>query len=592
MSKRLYFILLILSLVSAFAVSSTQKSFTVRDLYEPLNLEEEQRLISIKVITREDIRNCIGCDFTDILERAGAQVQRFNPQFSQSSDTDRAYVVLRGVSKTQTTLLVDGVRWEDNTISRPPWTSIPVHHIEKIVIVGGPSGLGSGNVGGSINIITQKAADCSPKIFCVNGVTQFSNESNTGHTAYVSTHFRSLDQRTGFRMGFQGDKSSDPETITGDYGERAFSANLDHKIGKWLVEGSSFIYSGHNDSEPTPFVESRDSHISSLGTTYYISPEQLFRMRLGYDKEKHSLTGSSTEYISRSLSVQLETVYRFDFWDGKYTLTAGVEGRRERVDSAPRDEYEYKKRNTRAAFTEVTGNHGLSMYQVIVRVDRLDGQKEEQVVTWSSAASLHIAEIVEHNIFVRGKASTGFRDPGFDERYASFGNPDAKIEESITHEIGLRIERKGGSYFLDASAFETEIDPNRENFDGEVYIQGIEMQAGVTFGAWDGRINYTNIDTDDADQLRAEPIKHLGSLRVSHSITPDWTVGTEMIYREWEDSSFAEESSVLDLFLYRDVNENLRVGFAVKNLGDERYDTGFNTEGPRRTAQAELEFHF
>ena len=112
MNKKLYIMFLIFPLFSAFTMRSSGKPFTVRDLYKPLSSEEEQQLIPITIITKEDIRNCIGCDLTDILERAGAQVQRFNPQFSQSSDTDRFYVALRGVSNTQTVLLVDGVPWE------------------------------------------------------------------------------------------------------------------------------------------------------------------------------------------------------------------------------------------------------------------------------------------------------------------------------------------------------------------------------------------------------------------------------------------------------------------------------------------------
>ncbi|MDE0119686.1 MAG: TonB-dependent receptor plug domain-containing protein [Bdellovibrionales bacterium] len=599
MNKTTLLIILIFPFFSAFATNSTSRSFTVRDLYKPLNLEEEQRLISVTIITKKDIRGCIGCDFTDILERAGVQVQRFNAQFSQSSDTDTAYVALRGVSNTQTTLLVDGIRWVNSTVSRPPWESIPIHHIEKIEIVRGPSGLGSGNVGGSINIITQKAVDCSPKTFCVDGVTQLSNKSNRGYTAYISTHFRSLDQKTGLRLGFQGDKSQDPETTSGDYKEGTFSANLDHQIGRWLIEGSTFYHDGYNNSQPTPFVKDRNFHVASLGTTYYLSPEQLFRVSLGYDKNKQFLTGSSTEYLSQSLSVQLETVYRFDFWDGEYTLTSGVASKRERVDSAPRDEYEYKQRNTRTAFTELTGNHDLIIYRVTVRADDLSGNTKEQVFTWSGAASYHIAEIVEHNIFVRGGVNKGFRDPGFDEKYNLFGNPDLGIEEAVTHEIGLRIEQKGGSsYFLDISVFETALKkpviiPVREELDEKAYIQGVEMQAGIAFRDWDGRVNYTNVDTDNTDQLRAhEVIKHLGSIRVDRAITPDWNMGTEMVFKKWMDSSFAEDSSVFDVFLIRNVNENLEIGYTIRNLTDERYDTGFNTEGPRRTVEAYIAVRF
>ena len=221
MNKKTLFIILIFPFFSTFAKDFTQRPFIVRDLYKPLTIEEEKRLIPITIITKADISKCMGCDFTDILERAGVQVQRFNPSLSQSLDTDVSYVALRGVYDKQTTWLVDGVQWESSTASRPPWEFIPIDYIEKIEIVKGPSGLGSSNIGGSINIVTQKEEDCSPKTLCFNGVSSFSNKSNQQNTTYVSTHLHSFDQKTGLRLGFQGKKKAkNLETISEDYDYR------------------------------------------------------------------------------------------------------------------------------------------------------------------------------------------------------------------------------------------------------------------------------------------------------------------------------------------------------------------------------------
>ena len=349
-----------------------------------------------------------------------------------------------------------------------------------------------------------------------------------------------------------------------------------------------------------------------------MSPEQLFKVSLGYDKNKQFITDSSKEYLSKSISVQLETVYRFDFFDGKYTLTAGVANKREHMGSSHRDENEHNtgniqsayhtenmqneydtKRDTRTAFTELIGTHDLTTYRVIVRADDLSGNKKEQVFTWSGVASYHVAEIMTHNIFMKGGFHKGFRDPGFDEQYNLFEDSDLDIEEAVTHEIGLRIEKKIGSYFLDVSVLETEItEPNlvslvRKELSEKAYIKGVEMQAGIIFGDWDGQVNYTTLDADTTNLPGThEVIKHLGSIKVNRALTPDWNIGTELVFKKWADSSFADESNVLDVFLIRNMNENLEIGYAIRNITDEQYDIGLNTEGPRRTLELHIAVRF
>ena len=143
MKQTTYFIL---SLFWAFSLltfvshaesnESTSEQLTVKALNEtPTNTN---RHIAVTVITKEDISKCIGCDFTDVLERAGVQVRRFHSQFQKSSDTDTAYVSLRGMSDAQIALEVDGVRQQDNMIGEAIWPFIPLHHIARIEVVRGP----------------------------------------------------------------------------------------------------------------------------------------------------------------------------------------------------------------------------------------------------------------------------------------------------------------------------------------------------------------------------------------------------------------------------------------------------------------------
>ena len=178
----------------------TEEALFAKALDNPLDADKKARLISMTVITKEDIKRCIGCDLIEILEKAGVQVRRYNARFSESSDTDIAFVSLRGVSDTQTLLLVDNVRQEDATRSSAPWISIPVHHIERIEIVRGPQSAyyGDSAVGGVVHIFTQKA-DCSIGTFCVGGGADFSNKAGTGKTVHNECKCENGSIRTSYR---------------------------------------------------------------------------------------------------------------------------------------------------------------------------------------------------------------------------------------------------------------------------------------------------------------------------------------------------------------------------------------------------------
>lgn len=221
--------------------------------------------------------------------------------------------------------------------SQPFWTSIPVHHIERIEIVkGSQSALyGDSALRGVIHIFTQKASDCSPQNVCFSGGTELSTESDTGKTGYMSTHIRT--DQFELRLGFQGDRSSDSERIEGDYKERALTFHFDHQSedGKWSTKASSVFYDNYHQGEPEPPLSRGNSDIVSIGTTYYMSPELLFSALMGYNSEENFYEASNIKYTSRSVFVKLSGKYHFGFEENAYTLTAGIEGQRDRVDSKP-----------------------------------------------------------------------------------------------------------------------------------------------------------------------------------------------------------------------------------------------------------------
>lgn len=583
--------LFLLSFTEGNASVGEKEPFSVRALEEPLS--NKKGLISLTVITKKDIERCIflGCDFTGILEQAGVQIQKSQRGFhtTESSDTDAVQVTLRGGSYTQTLLLVDGVQQKDSMISAPFWSFIPIHHIERIEIARGPQSslYGADAMGGVIHIFTKKA-NCSSKEFCVDGGIQASNKDTTGHTAHMSANIRT--DQTGIRLGIQGDRSSAGKI--GDYNEKALTFHMDHtsEDGKLFVEGSSVIYKGLDGSEPEPAITEGDSDIASLGVTYYMSPDLLFKALAGYNKESQFYTAPDLKHTSRRISIKLLGEYHFEFANGNYIVTAGVEKKKEKVVSEPKDIYKYNERNTEALFTALNGNQGPLTYQVAVRADNLSGDTNEKIWTWNANTSWRIAQITTHEVSLRGGMGTGFRHPGFDEKFHFGGNPNLESEESKTYEIGLRIE-KPQSYFLDIVAFRTHLEnpvviPLNKSLPEGADIEGVEIQGKFIVGQFSGwgQLNYTN--TDNTENLRAHnPMTYAASFGVDYSATSDLTVGAVVTHRgEREDDWLSGESvNLLDFYMVRDLSDNVRLGVALKNATDEQYKRAFFTEGERRT---------
>ena len=587
----------------------------------------KKNLIAMTVITKKDILKCIGCDLTDILEQSGVQVRRSHSVFYRSSDTDRAYVSLRGASDTQVILLVDGVRQEENRLSRPLWDFIPVHHIERIEIVKGPqsSRYGDSAIGGVVHIITKKA-DCSSGSFCAEAKMDLSTEAETGQTFYLSGHTRG--ERSGIRVSLQGDwstsqeypeflsiRKTDPE-FSSHYRERALNLNFDHRSedGQWLIEGSSSVYNSRDEKEPRPLHFSQaDSTFMSLGTTYYLSPDLMFKSLSGYDIDKQ-VYNEETEYTSRRISLRLFGEYHFDFLEaeGDYILTAGGEGKRERVNSDLDALYDETKRNTRALFASLEGDHDPFFYQVAVRGDNLSGDINEKVFTWRGDASYRVGKIKLHDVYLRGGVGTGFRAPGFDEQNIKDREGeklDWELENSQTHEVGLRIGKDPWNFF-DIGAFKTELEHQyiEEDFDfglrpdgkyGVILIptihdnaasmKGIEIQSKLRVGPWDGNLFYTYTDTDKTKDLKAHnPVRHQASLTADYSVSPKLTLGAKVTHRgkrEDHEDRFGDGDSVnlWDLQGFYRLNNSMFLGVAVENVTDKKYDQYSRTEGPRRS---------
>lgn len=565
----------------------------VKALHRSLDAEEKAKLMSATVIDRRDIELCIGCDLPKLLERAGVQVRRLNAQFDQSSDTDVAYLSLRGVSKNQILLLVDGVRQENAVRSAPIWTHIPLKHIERIEIVRGPySALyGDSAIGGVIHIFTKKA-DCSPGEVCVGGGIDLSNKSNTGETVHGDINFRTDDNQTGVRLGVQGDRSADPGKMKGDFREGTVSLKFDHRQGKLFTEGSLVSHDNRNEGKPEPYIARGESDVVSLGTTYYVSPELLFKALAGYNKEEQFFYGRDTEYTSRRISIKLLGEYYFNFnEDNTYVLTVGLERQREKVDS-PDKPYEgnEKSRYTTGVFAQLGGGHGPLTYQLTVRADDLSGETREEIITWKGMASYHVGKIAGYDVFGRVGAGKGFRNPSPDEKLLAFGDPAVSLEESVTRDAGVTLKRDSLSF--DVGVYETTLSGGHWPWwvrEESGVIQGWEAEARLEMDPCDGRAQYTYTNSDNVLSWTNKPVKRLAFLGMDCHVNSKFILGWGWTHRgERGDSSefYNDEADTFDVYgLYKigkqgKNGEGAYVGVAINNLTDEEYEMG---DSPERT---------
>src|SRR3954471_6940394 len=140
------FVSICLAQDDAVVVTATRFPDTKRDLP-----------VGITLITADDIRKSASSNLGDILAQFGLL------QIRDLAGTQNQQLDLRGFGITgdqNTLVLLDGLRISENELESAQLSSIPIDSIERIEIVrgGGTVQYGSGPTGGTINIITRRAA--------------------------------------------------------------------------------------------------------------------------------------------------------------------------------------------------------------------------------------------------------------------------------------------------------------------------------------------------------------------------------------------------------------------------------------------------
>ena len=223
MTKRLFLILTFL-LTLSFKISADVPEI----LINPKN-EEYTRLSSglsgsnITIISKEDLASQHGKNLPQILETySGIDVRRlYDGVGGTNSSLD-----IRGfgeASKSNSLILVNGIRLNDIDMSNVNLSYIPIDSIERIEIIrGGSAGTlyGSGVIGGAVNIVTKNDNLQN------SGELSFGSYSRLGADFSLSNSFGEKGVISLSGKGFTSDTFRD----AGDYSDENFVLNIKNTI--------------------------------------------------------------------------------------------------------------------------------------------------------------------------------------------------------------------------------------------------------------------------------------------------------------------------------------------------------------------------
>jgi vitamin B12 transporter len=249
-----------------------------------------------------------------------------------------------------------------------------------------------------------------------------------------------------------------------------------------------------------------------------------------------------------------------------------------------------RSRRTRAAFAATQGRHGAFDHELAVRHDHdsvFGGETTMQAAAgWRFGAARAFASYGE-----------GFRAPNFNQLYSPgfggqfAGNPALGPERSDSWEIGLDGEL--GAWRLGARTYRSRIE-DLIAFQGEGFrainvrradIEGVELAAGTTFGAWRFDLDLGWLDAVDRDSglalLRRADYRH--GLVLAYAPEGGIQARADLL-RVGPRADFGAELdpyTLLGVGLDWPLRHGLRLGARVDNLLDEDYvlAAGFATAG-------------
>lgn len=589
-----------LSLIASCAVSAI--SFSQSSLAQQTNNITDEIVVTAKgnqtladvlptsdIFGLDDIQASQANDLPELLDQlTGVSV---NDSGGRGSVTG---TFVRGLSSTQTIVLIDGVRVGSASLGAAALNSYPIEAIERIEVVKGPlSGIyGADAASGVIHLFTKKGNTSSSSVSATIGsdaLTEFDlglRGGNDNASFHIGAHIEETDgiDRTSIVTDGNDDRDAFEESAFSFGGRLALNANTTANLSLLYTDNTSEF--DNTFGADTGFFTDTETFSSALNINSQLSNKLTWRATLGLNTDESVTPAFFSDITTNRESIGSELIFAVD---KNTSITAGLDYYQEDIETL--DDFPVTDRDNSGAFVLLQSKFAALEFVGNLRYD------DNSAYGTDTNSSLALNYDLNNNTRIVASYGTAFSAPSFNFLFFPFfGNPDLLPEETESVEVSLLGSNQALNWRV--SAYQTEV-TNLFSFDpvtflaaniGEADIEGVEFELGTSFADWQFALNIdllsaenaaTGIELDDrAEQtISTQLSRSFGKLNLSFA-------------GKYESDRFDLSGTELDSYLLFDINANYQItdNFSIHanidNIFDEDFTVNlislterFNTQG-------------
>ncbi len=566
---------------------------------------------SVTVIDEAEIRASAASDLASLLRLyPGVSIATFGGFGSN------AEVTLRGVSPTQTLVLINGVRASSATSGTTSIFNVPLESISRIEIAKGAHSAqyGSDAIGGVINIITKDGSGCPDGKDRCSTVT-VGVEHPWGASGRVETRGKTegglnygfgITGRGTRGYDFTGPTSWGHEPDDDGFRQGSFDLRLSQDFDWGRLYADGFYARGM--SEFDAFPDSNEARTvtfaGKVGAQINHSDDWFSRIEVSnaIDDARNHRDGvpGHEDYRTVRSGVLLTTQKTLKTDLAEHVFSGGVEAYREQIDTNVVS-YAVEDRTLAGIF----GQYALSMGSFNVDAGLRHDYNEQfgEATTYNLGARYELME----GLSARASFGTGFRAPTFNDLYyPGWSNPNLLPERSKSVEAGLAWQIDPDTS-LDVAIYRTWIseaialDASYLPYNiGSARISGIEATMSHRINdSWtvNGSLDLRQPRDEDTGNDIPNRERFKGSIGAVYTPTESLTLSANLLYvaSRYIDASNTRKLPdfvTMDFAATYDVDEQSQWKLAVLNAFDEDYSTREGFRAPGRTISLSVSRHF
>jgi len=566
-----------LSLAAALLACGATAAIQAAEIIEPIIITAtrtaqtvDETLASVTVIGREDIEQSQAVSVVELIQSrsVGVDLTRNGGLGTNTS------LLLRGSNSNHLLVLIDGVRVNSAIDGGFKWANLPLEQIERIEIVRGPRSTlyGSDAIGGVVQIFTRKDTGFHATLGGGSYNTLRTEVGSGGALGAGRYHINAgYLESGGFSAAKPGTYGYEPDDD--GYVNTNLGAGFSHPLGDG---GTLTLNLLHSDGEVETDAGSSSQRNDSGSVTLDWAGSEHWQqtLTLGHAADRYE---TNDGYEVRSLRHSASWQHDVQISD-RGLLSAGIDYVTE--DGESKGSYD-EDIHTGALFAQLQWSGERLDLLLGARADDHSGFGRQDTGSVTLGGKLGGGRLY-------ASYGSAFKAPTFLQRYyPTYGNPDLEPEESVTAELGYRLDA------LQVSLFDTRVDnlieftfPAGYSNVSRARLKGAELEYGHAVGAWQLHGGLTLQQAEDTDS--GEPLLRRAEKKLIFTargpLTTRADLGIEVSYTgSRPDRNDVELASYTLLNLtgtYR-LGEKWSLNGRIENLLDEDYELadGYNTPG-------------